>query len=166
MSSRNITPSIRLVLSNRIGTTEPETITYLSKPNFDTWGCEQWKSWLIALNGQFSQAKSKEIWLRWFTSQSKWSNVYNWCKYDADFTNVLKKYGITEVSNVFSDVVNAGENAAGGIADLFGWIGKNIVPVAITVGAVYFFKEEIKTGAKKGFNKVSKSVKKSYAKAR
>lgn len=151
---------------NRYKLSGPETITYLSKPNYDTWGCEQWKSWLIALNGQFSQEKSKDIWLAWFTSQSKWSNVYNWCKYDADFTNVLKKYGITEVSNVFSDVVNAGENAAGGIADLFGWLGKNIVPVAITVGAVYFFKEEIKTGAKNGVKKVSNNLKTRYAKAR
>lgn len=137
---------------SRYGIHGTTVVDAFSRPTPD-WGCYEWQSWLIALNKQYDQWKAKQIWMEYFNQLSKWSNVYNWCKYDSDFSNTLKKYGITEVGNIFSDTINAAEDLAKGATNLLSKVGKNIIPIAAVTLGVLFFKEEIKAGAKKGLNK-------------
>jgi len=120
------------------------TITYQSIPNLKNWGCTEWILYHKALAAQVGKTKAAEIWTTYFKRLSVWSSVYNWCKYNNEFSSYLKAQGI-DVGNIFSDIHNAASSAAKTTLSLLN-IGIKILPWAAGAYGIWWLSKNTAAG--------------------
>lgn len=114
------------------------------------WSCQEYQLWhKLNVDAYGADVANKKFIAAWSELDS-FDHNYNWCKYDSDFTNYFKRYGI-DVGNWISNIFNAGSNvidAAGSItqsasntAKLFKWIIPLAVLIALAIASVWAYKK-------------------------
>ena len=117
-------------------------ITADSIPQRDTWGwapywsCQEYMLWHKLNVAKYGANVANSKFISAWSELDSFDHNFNWCKYDSDFANYFKSYGIN-IGNWISNVFNAGSNvidAAGNVTqgasnatNLLKWI----IPVAL-----------------------------------
>jgi hypothetical protein len=119
-------------------------LTADSRPD-SSWGCTEWMRWHEELEKVYGRQVANDFWLKKWKEQSKWSNNYNWCKYNGEFDQYFKSVDI-DVGHLISDIVNAGADVADNFLSFSKFMTHPVVLIGLAGIVLYNLRPKIEKG--------------------